>query len=356
MRRLGGTMRRALMVIATVTLCATVSAYLYATSGKSRIYEQPGPVSDGVNIILEAAEFDPAENEVTLRVELAPVGSYLNDAKDAFAVPLRMATKNVVDGAVSRDIAAGTPVGKDYFLIYPLEGDPLEYPLDRYRYSYQYTDKGHDHVSAPLVKIEKVTDRGDQPVPVGLVTGPRDGLEGWTEHWNLTVDGPTLKTKLMVERSGGLMVFVAIILVLLVVIANLALLVAWSAFTARRPVEPGYASWLSALLFALIPLRVNLPGAPPIGAWIDALVFYWVEVVLLFAMAIFIVAWFRYRDVPEYAELHAAQARRRRRFTSKPPGGQGAGALRQHPVTGAGDQRDDAVADGDPSPSTVVDD
>lgn len=312
MRRLSVTMRRAFMVVAVVSLCASLSAYLYATSAKSRIYEQPGTVSDGVNIILEAADFDPAENEVTLRVELAPRGSYLNDAKDEFAVPLRMVTKNVVDGAVSRDITAGTPVGKDYFLIYPLEGDPLEYPLDRYQYSYQYNDYGQDAVSAPLVKIERMTDTGEQPVPVGLFSAPRDGLEGWTEHWRLTADGSTLKTTLMIERAGGLKIFVAIILVLLVVIANLALLVAWSVFTARRPVEVGYASWLSALLFALIPLRINLPGAPPIGAWIDALVFYWVEVVLLFSMAIFIVAWFRYRDVPDYSELRAAQQKRRR--------------------------------------------
>ena len=140
----------------------------------------------------------------------------------------------------------------------------------------------------------------------------REGLEGWTEHWHLMVDGSTLKTKLMVERSSGLMVFVAIILVLLVVLANLAMLVPWSAFSGRRPVEPGFAGWIAALLFALIPLRINLPGAPPIGAWIDALVFYWVEVIMLFAMAIFVTAWFRFRDEPDYTELREAQARRRR--------------------------------------------
>lgn len=311
MRRLGGTMRRALAVVAIVTLCATISAYLYATSGKSRIYEQPEPVADGVNVILETTEIDPAANEVTLRLELAPTGSYLNADEDAFAVPLRMTTKNVTDGPVVRDITAGAAVGKDYFLIYPLEGDPQEYPLDRYQYSYQYTDAGQSVVAAPLVKIEKITGTGEQPVPVGLLSGPREGLDGWTEYWNLTVNGPTLKTKLVVERSGGLLVFVIIVLVLLVVITNLALLVAWSAFTARRPVEPAYASWLATLLFALIPLRVNLPGAPPIGAWIDALVFFWVQIVVLFAMAIFIAAWFRYRDIPDYSELREAQAARR---------------------------------------------
>lgn len=310
MLRLGATLRRALVVTAVLSLCAGLSAFLYASSGKSRIYERPDPVADGVNINLESFSFDAAMNELELRIELVPRGSYFDDAKDAFAVPLRMITKNVVDGPVVRDIAAGTAVGKDYFLVYPLEGDPLDYPLDRYRYSYEYTDNGQGLVAAPLIRIEKRVDGDGKPVPIGLMFGPDAGMEGWTEHWNLTVDGPTLKTKLMLERSGGLLVFVAIVLILLVVVANLAILVAWSAITARRPIEPGFASWLAALLFALIPLRVNLPGAPPIGAWIDALVFFWVEIAVLVAMATFIAAWFRFRDVPDYSEIYEARARR----------------------------------------------
>jgi hypothetical protein len=312
MRRPGSAARRALMVVAVVAVCTGTSAFFYATSGQSRINARPDPVTDGVNILLEAGDFDPQYNEATLRIELAPTGSYLNDNKDEFAVHLQMTTKNVIEGPVVRDLPVGTPVGKDYELVYPVEGDSLRYPLDRYHYSYQYTEDGQDTVAAPLVKIERVTDRGEEPVPVGLLAGPRDVLEGWTDHWDLMVEGSTLKTTLMLERSGALLVYVAIVLVLLAVVASLALLVAWSSFTGRRPVEPGYASWLAALLFALIPLRVNLPGAPPIGAWIDALVFFWVEVVVLFAMAIFIVAWFRYRDEPDYSALRAAQAARRR--------------------------------------------
>ncbi len=312
MHRLGATVRRALVVAAVVTLLAGLSAFLYASSGKSRIYERPDPVADGVNINLESSTFDPAMNELELRIELVPRGSYFNDAEDAFAVPLRMITKNVVDGPVVRDIEAGTTVGKDYFLVYPLEGDPLEYPLDRYRYSDEYTESGQALVSSPLIRIEEVGDGDEKPVPVGLMFGPDAGLDGWTEHWNLRVDGATLKTTLMIERSGGLRVFVLIVLILLVVVANLAILVAWSAITARRPIEPGFASWLAALLFALIPLRVNLPGAPPIGAWIDALVFFWVEIAVLLAMATFIAAWFRFRDAPDYSELYEARARRER--------------------------------------------
>ena len=33
----------------------------------------------------------------------------------------------------------------------------------------------------------------------------------------------------------------------------------------------------------MVPLRINLPGAPPIGVWMDVLVFYWVVMALMVA-------------------------------------------------------------------------
>lgn len=42
---------------------------------------------------------------------------------------------------------------------------------------------------------------------------------------------------------------------------------------------------MTALLFALIPLRGFLPGDPPLGSWIDVLVFFWVELILMLSVA-----------------------------------------------------------------------
>jgi hypothetical protein len=49
--------------------------------------------------------------------------------------------------------------------------------------------------------------------------------------------------------------------------------------------ELSVASWMTALLFALIPLRGFLPGSPPLGSWIDVLVFFWVELILMLSVA-----------------------------------------------------------------------
>lgn len=303
--------RRWYLVVAAVGLCALASAYLYSASGKSRYDDVPAQVPDGVNVLLDLVSINPAQHEITMRIELAPQGSYLNEADDTFAVPLRMTTKSVVEGAVVTDIPAGQAVGNDYKLVFPIDGEQQRYPLDEYTYAYEESHRPKVFIPAPLLKIERTDGNAVRPVPVGLWRNPK-GLDGWTENWTMAGDGHVLKARLLMTRSGGVLAFVSIVLTLLVVIANLAILVAWSAFTGRRPVESGFAGWLTALLFALIPLRINLPGAPPIGAWLDAVVFFWIEIAILVALVFFVAAWFRYHDVPDYTELNAAKAARRK--------------------------------------------
>ena len=106
---------------------------------------------------------------------------------------------------------------------------------------------------------------------------------------------------LVIARNGSTMTFVVIILSAMLVLAVLALVVAWSVATRRRKLEATLAGWFAALLFAMVPLRTNLPGAPPIGVWIDFLVFLWTLVALMAALAIFIVSWLRYTPQPPTA-------------------------------------------------------
>jgi len=54
-----------------------------------------------------------------------------------------------------------------------------------------------------------------------------------------------------------------------------------SSATGRMRLELSVASWITAMLFALLPIRGFLPGDPPVGSWIDILVFFWVEVTIM---------------------------------------------------------------------------
>ena len=59
----------------------------------------------------------------------------------------------------------------------------------------------------------------------------------------------------------------------------------------RRKQEMTMTSWFAALIFAMLPIRLALPGAPPMGAWIDVLVTFWVFIVLMVALAWWVIVW-----------------------------------------------------------------
>ena len=52
-----------------------------------------------------------------------------------------------------------------------------------------------------------------------------------------------------------------------------------------------FLTWYAAMLFAVVPLRNILPGAPPPGAWIDILLVMWVIIGLVASMLVYVVVW-----------------------------------------------------------------
>ena len=64
----------------------------------------------------------------------------------------------------------------------------------------------------------------------------------------------------------------------------------------KRKFLPPLGTWYAANLFAIIPLRNILPGAPPPGSWIDQAIVQWVLLALATAMSLFIYAWHRQGD------------------------------------------------------------
>jgi Domain of unknown function (DUF4436) len=64
----------------------------------------------------------------------------------------------------------------------------------------------------------------------------------------------------------------------------------------KRKFVPPFGGWFAALLFAVIPIRNFLPGAPPPGAWIDQALVIWVLIALVGAMVVYMVTWYRRTD------------------------------------------------------------
>jgi hypothetical protein len=95
------------------------------------------------------------------------------------------------------------------------------------------------------------------------------------------------------SRALGPLVFDLGICLVLITLPVLALWVSIEMIRGRKKFLPPYSTWYAGMLFAIVPLRNILPGAPPPGAWIDQAIVLWVLIALVAAMVIYFVAWYR---------------------------------------------------------------
>jgi Domain of unknown function (DUF4436) len=167
-------------------------------------------------------------------------------------------------------------------------GNPGTWPFDSYRTEPQSAD----------VFVGTGAERKRIPAIV-QITGSMDG-------WDAEVQRSTDKSEtgshnnssvvLTLQRAKGPLIFDLGIILVLVSLPTLALLVAIPMAMGRRKFVPPFATWYAANLFAIVPLRNILPGAPPPGSLIDQALVQWVLLALATAMALYIYAWVRQGD------------------------------------------------------------
>lgn len=305
---------------------------LYANSGRSDVAQIPAKVDNGVQVQLQLVDVDSLRREVTMRIAVFPVGNLdlasqpvsKNDsvAKLGFAKPVRVTFWQSPQAGSSSHVDAG--VGQAYVsaeVKFLVNGNPDTYPLDHYLYGLEPDPEeaiGEETVgeevvgvsprAVPFLSVQEldakgnpVADSGEQfitgsphEIKIGMDQAP-EGTSGWTENWNIAEFGSSLWMDTTFKRAGGTLGFVVVVMILMAVLAVAALSVSIRVFRKPGTIEATMASWQAALLFALVPLRNFLPGAPPIGVWIDVLVFYWVILALMFSMALFTYTWLRDR-------------------------------------------------------------
>jgi uncharacterized protein DUF4436 len=143
-----------------------------------------------------------------------------------------------------------------------------------------------------------------QPISAVVVAGSGDDLEvvparvevtgtlnGW--HASTRTTGERHEVAIALARAKGPLVFGLGICLVIVSLPAMALFVSIEILRAKHKFMPAYAGWYTAMLFALVPLRNVLPGAPPPGAWIDQAIVVWALFALVAAMILFIIAWNR---------------------------------------------------------------
>jgi hypothetical protein len=167
-------------------------------------------------------------------------------------------------------------------------GDPGAWPFDSYRTEPQSAD----------VFVGTGADRKRIPALVE-VTGSMDGWDASVRRTTDTSETGSHNNNSAVvtlHRAKGPLIFDLGIILVLISLPTLALLVAIPMALGRRKFVPPFATWYAANLFAIVPLRNILPGAPPPGSMIDQALVQWVLLALATAMALYVFAWVRQGD------------------------------------------------------------
>jgi hypothetical protein len=166
-------------------------------------------------------------------------------------------------------------------------GNPNNWPFDTY--------------TTDTLSAEVLVGTGDarQYVPARVeVTG---ALEGWDVSVRRVGEASQESERpdnviITLHRAKGPLIFDLGICLVLFSLPALAFAVVIQIALGRRKFVPPFVTWFAAMLFAVIPIRNFLPGAPPPGAWIDQALVIWVLIALVGAMGLYMLTWYRRSD------------------------------------------------------------
>ncbi len=299
--------RLAIVWIVVALISALLYALVVATYRDSTVPPDRPTVTkqDSITVYAQPTKVNPADGIANMDISLAApfaltgADSQLDDKLDLL---LFSAT-----GTKIMTFPRGTPsLALNDETTVRFDGDPYAaYPLDQYNSGV-----------GVLAKVDAPTGAVWYPVELALwgdVPGWRiasDSQSSFTDSPVPINDSPTDASEsvpadsaafvgLSVKRAGSTIAIVALLSVALIAVAVLAVVIAYAVSRRVRRPEATLAGWFAALLFAVIPLRLNMPGAPPIGVWIDFLMFMWVVLALMLALTVFVLTSLRFSPRPE---------------------------------------------------------
>ncbi len=280
---------RALVVslIAAIALVYVVVVALYAINDRFASIEgcTDEPPTDAVLLSFTPEAVDAAADRLAANLSVLSFGPIATADTGLLENPLTVLISDT-DGPRSFTIAADEiPSPQSIRLI--TSGYIERWPFDSHS------------VDVAFVSLQTVDG---EPTPVPTLLCGSAHVPGWTFSSQevagtdeVVINGePVTQLRITATRSVATVAFGIVILILMAVLPVLGLTVAIVAYRGLRKVEPTLMSWMAAMLFATIPLRTFLPGAPPIGSWVDYLVVLWVVAGLVLSLVIYVKAWLKW--------------------------------------------------------------
>jgi hypothetical protein len=285
-------------IIGVGIVVAAIAIYALSLLGVHWLQRSEGPLppldlsqggGDATIVQLRLEELKPVANRLTVNVLVYPGISAYDNRFDVLATDVAVRLYPTSDLGDLHYPKGKAPA--QLTTIVEADGDPGNWPFDSYK--------------TEPISADAFVGSGDnlKKVPARVeVTGD---LDGWDASVNRLHDPAALPTSratdngnvvITLRRAKGPLIFDLGICIVLISLPTLALLVAIPMALGRRKFLPPFATWYAANLFAIVPLRNILPGAPPPGSWIDQAIVQWVLIALVTAMSLYIFAWIRQGD------------------------------------------------------------
>ncbi len=290
--------RKPRIAIGVTVLLAVIAAYALSLFGVHQLQEAEAPLppldlsqggGDATIVQLRLEELKTVANRLTVNVLVYPGISAYDNRFDVLGTDVGVRLYPTSDLGDLHYPKGKAPAQLSTTI--EAHGDPGNWPFDSYR--------------TEPISADAFVGSGDniKKVPARVeVTGE---LDGWDVSVQRLHDPGALPTQrgsdngnvvITFKRAKGPLIFDLGICLVLISLPTLALLVAIPMALGRRKFLPPFATWYAANLFAIVPLRNILPGAPPPGSWIDQAIVQWVLIALVTAMSLYIFAWVRQGD------------------------------------------------------------
>lgn len=284
--------RKRRRVIAIAAVAGFVAVYVLSLFGVHLLAQTAGPLkppdlnatSDTV-VLVRLEKLDTVANRLTVKVLVIPEESMFDKRLDV------LKTDTAVRMDPPNDLGdLQYPAGKSPAQVattIEAHGNPNNWPFDSY--------------STDTLSADVLVGQGDarRYIPARVeVTG---GLDGWDVGVQRVGEASQDSDRadnviITLHRAKGPLIFDLGICLVLFALPALAFAVVIQVALGRRKFVPPFVTWFAALLFAVIPIRNFLPGAPPPGAWIDQVLVLWVLIALVAAMALYMLTWYRQSD------------------------------------------------------------
>jgi hypothetical protein len=286
------------IVIGVIIVMVMISVYVVTLLGVHQLQEAEAPLppldlsqggGDATIVQLRLEELKPTANRLTVNVLVYPGISAYDNRFDVLATDVAVRLYPTSDLGDLHYPKGKAPA--QLTTTVEAHGDPGNWPFDTYR--------------TEPISADAFVGAGDNTKKVPARVEVTGELDGWDVSVQRVHDPAALPTQrgsdngnvvITLRRAKGPLIFDLFICLVLIALPTLALLVAVPMVLGRRKFLPPFATWYAANLFAIVPLRNILPGAPPAGSWIDQAIVQWVLIALVTAMSLYILAWVRQGD------------------------------------------------------------